>query len=440
MRENITFGKEYSEERYNKVVHACALRQDFEQLAYGDMTEVGEGGINLSGGQKQRISLARAVYRYSFKAPNPTISFVSSESFSLQIYLAECSDADLFLLDSPLSAVDEHTSTHIFDYCIQRLLGDKTVILITHKVNHLRHFDNLGILKSGHLVYYGPPDLDLVFSHFPTWRTGNEGELEELEETKKMQKKEEEELNIETLPEYEDEQETEEQKASKKKAAYLTWIRLAGYGYSILSVLIIIFTQVIRIVSDYWLSFWTKDEFNKSSGFYCGIYGAFVFAFCVMLYIRGSIFYAITCRAASKIFRLMFQRVLHAPMSYFGFTPLGVLLNCFSRDQDKVDEALPDSVHLALVFAMVIITTVVLVCIVLPWYTIIAACLLGCLVFLQFYSYRAASFLRKLSASTNSPIFAHISESFHGLTVLRAFEAEERFIDINTHHVDRNHR
>ena len=90
VRNNITFGNEYSEEKYNRIVDACALKSDFGILAAGDETEIGERGINLSGGQKQRVSLARAAYN----------------------------DTDIYLLDDPLSAVDAHVGKHIFNNLI----------------------------------------------------------------------------------------------------------------------------------------------------------------------------------------------------------------------------------------------------------------------------------------------------------------------------------
>lgn len=87
LRDNILFGKSYDKKLYDRVVNACALKQDLDMLPAGDQTEIGEKGINLSGGQKQRVSLARAVYN----------------------------DADLYFLDDPLSAVDSHVGKHIFE-------------------------------------------------------------------------------------------------------------------------------------------------------------------------------------------------------------------------------------------------------------------------------------------------------------------------------------
>lgn len=100
------FGKALDEKRYQQVVAACALKPDIEMLPGGDQTEIGEKGINLSGGQKQRVSLARAVYN----------------------------DADVYLMDDPLSAVDSHVGKHIFEEVIGPggILDKKTRVLVTH--------------------------------------------------------------------------------------------------------------------------------------------------------------------------------------------------------------------------------------------------------------------------------------------------------------------
>ena len=107
LKYNVIFGQKMSPPVYRKVVDACALRSDFDILMNGDMTEIGEKGINLSGGQKQRVSVARAVY----------------------------SNRDIYLLDDPLSAVDSHVGKHIFEQVIgpQGLLKNKTRVLVTNR-------------------------------------------------------------------------------------------------------------------------------------------------------------------------------------------------------------------------------------------------------------------------------------------------------------------
>lgn len=109
VRENVLFGSKYEEGFYTTTIRACGLDQDLSMLAHGDMTEIGEKGINLSGGQRQRISIARAVY----------------------------SRAEIYLLDDSLSAVDAHVGKHIFDHVIgpKGILKSKARIFVTHGIN-----------------------------------------------------------------------------------------------------------------------------------------------------------------------------------------------------------------------------------------------------------------------------------------------------------------
>ncbi|OON17784.1 ABC transporter, ATP-binding protein, partial [Opisthorchis viverrini] len=102
---------------YEKVLRCCCLTDDLEQFPNGDLTEIGERGINLSGGQKQRISLARAVYQ----------------------------KADIYLLDDPLSAVDAHVANALFSQVIgpQGLLNQTTRLLVTHRLINLAQADQI---------------------------------------------------------------------------------------------------------------------------------------------------------------------------------------------------------------------------------------------------------------------------------------------------------
>ena len=129
VKDNILFGKIYNRAHYESVIDACALRSDLKILPGGDSTEIGEKGINLSGGQKQRVSLARAVYN----------------------------DAEIYLLDDPLSAVDSHVGKHIFQEVISDdgLLSDKTRILVTHGLTYLPRCDHIIVLTGGKISEQG---------------------------------------------------------------------------------------------------------------------------------------------------------------------------------------------------------------------------------------------------------------------------------------------
>ncbi|KAF9997458.1 hypothetical protein BGZ80_007654 [Entomortierella chlamydospora] len=127
VRNNILFGRPYDKQRYLETIRACALTPDFKMLVSGDKTVIGEKGINLSGGQKQRISIARAVY----------------------------ANADVYIFDDPLSAVDAHVDEHIFKNVFKSILASKTRILITNGVNHLKDADQIILIKQGRISQDG---------------------------------------------------------------------------------------------------------------------------------------------------------------------------------------------------------------------------------------------------------------------------------------------
>ena len=127
LRENILFGESYDEPRYTRIIEACALTEDFQRFPNGDQTVVGERGAVLSGGQRARVSLARAVYV----------------------------DADLYLLDDPLSAVDFKVGRHIFEKCIKGLLGEKTRLLTSHQEQHMKDADQVIVLHKGRVLGKG---------------------------------------------------------------------------------------------------------------------------------------------------------------------------------------------------------------------------------------------------------------------------------------------
>uniref|UniRef100_A0A8C2NRT1 Cystic fibrosis transmembrane conductance regulator n=1 Tax=Capra hircus TaxID=9925 RepID=A0A8C2NRT1_CAPHI len=125
--DNIIFGVSYDEYRYRSVIKACQLEEDISKFSEKDNIVLGEGGITLSGGQRARISLARAVYK----------------------------DADLYLLDSPFGYLDVLTEKEIFESCVCKLMANKTRILVTSKMEHLKKADKILILHEGSIYFYG---------------------------------------------------------------------------------------------------------------------------------------------------------------------------------------------------------------------------------------------------------------------------------------------
>ena len=137
VRANILFGRPMDQGRYDKVLDACALRPDLDQLGEaGDLTEIGERGVTLSGGQKQRVSLARAAYN---------------------------ADASIFIMDDPFSALDAGTGKMVFERLIasnEALLKDKAVLLVTHASHFITHrvVDKILLIVDGQNRFLGSWD------------------------------------------------------------------------------------------------------------------------------------------------------------------------------------------------------------------------------------------------------------------------------------------
>ena len=127
VRDNIVFGKEFHEQNYMKVIEVCDLQKDIASFTKRDLTEIGQRGVILSGGQRARVSLARAIY----------------------------SDADIYLLDDPFSAVDAKVAKHLFDRCIKEFLNGRVRILVTHQLQFLKQTDSIVILGKGSVVCEG---------------------------------------------------------------------------------------------------------------------------------------------------------------------------------------------------------------------------------------------------------------------------------------------
>jgi ATP-binding cassette subfamily C (CFTR/MRP) protein 4 len=255
MKENILFGLPYDSERYNAVIEACALDKDIESLPNGDLTIVGERGVTLSGGQKARVNLARAIYH----------------------------EADVYLLDDPLSAVDAAVSRHIFDKCICGLLSEKCVILVTHQIQYLNQCDIILQLHEGSIGVYGEPKyvlqknkslFNLLKSNDsnsiePLHHSGSQVNLDDVNKTGlsfsiDITKNSDKSLGNEEHGSNIDETTftvglSEEENAHGRitlKTYCQYFIAGGGYIFTGIVMLIFILTEINMVLSDWWMSDW----------------------------------------------------------------------------------------------------------------------------------------------------------------------------------------
>jgi ATP-binding cassette subfamily C (CFTR/MRP) protein 4 len=338
IRQNILFGQYFDLEKYQQVLKMCALEHDIYLWPCGDQTFVGERGVMLSGGQKARINLARAVYR----------------------------DADIYLLDDPLSAVDANVAQQIFDKCIVDHLRNKCVVLVTHQIQYLRNVDRIYVLESGMIVNCGKYE-DLV--GLEKYFTENNGET--FAET----------VDSTVLKDYDLPPETKEHRSSgtTDKKIYGAYCSAAGHWlFTCLVVLLFILAQLWGSFLDCFVTFWINLEqgvinlsselsqaFTTNNCLY--IYTGFLLCFILTSHV-SSLLYAKYCRNVSKnLHNNMLITILHTTMNFFNHHSSGRILNRFSKDMGCIDEELPVTLMNSMTAFLTILSTLIIVVVTNYW-------------------------------------------------------------------------
>ncbi|CAG2116727.1 unnamed protein product, partial [Medioppia subpectinata] len=305
VRDNILFGAEYDEHRYRSVVKACALDTDFRLFPYGDKTLVGERGVSLSGGQRARVALARAIYH----------------------------QADIYLLDDPLSAVDAHVAKHLFQKCIVDYLSDKVRVLVTHQIQFLKAAHKVLVLSEGRCVAQGTYDelraagVDFLSYIKPVSNTGTDykqltaglqaytpsipssiGDMSEMASsgaaTAEAMAQELAAIDAET-------DELEQKRESKKSGSvesrvYWDYTKAgAGPALFTFTVLMTVLAQVLYQWSDLWLTQWTNAESTGQKtniGHNLMVYSLLIAGLFVSVFVNTASFYTMCMRSSVKLY------------------------------------------------------------------------------------------------------------------------------------------
>ncbi|KAM9612289.1 ATP-binding cassette sub-family C member 2 isoform 3-T6 [Morphnus guianensis] len=509
LKDNILFGSELDEARYQQVIKACALLPDLELLPAGDQTEIGEKGINLSGGQKQRVSLARAVY----------------------------SNADIYVLDDPLSAVDAHVGKYLFEQVLgpKGLLQKKTRILVTHSISFLPQVNNIVVLVAGAVSEHGSYSTLLAnrgaFAQFLNLYGSQEEDASEKNTTAVALAGDEEQGDEDIEPcveegpddvvtmtlkrdasirqrefsrslsksstnswkkaQEEPPKKLKGQQLIEKEAVetgkvkfsmYLRYLHAVGLWYSFWVAMGYVGQYVAFVGTNLWLSAWTDDAQHYLNQTYpteqrdlrIGVFGALgvsqalFLLFATILSARGAV------RASRVMHQQLLSNILRVPMSFFDTTPTGRIVNRFAKDIFTIDETIPMSFRSWLSCFMAIISTLLMISLATPFFALIiiplsifyyfvlvsnrglkeASALLGavslllldfmlvtklCPSFQRFYVSTSRQ-LRRLDSVTRSPIYSHFGETVSGLSVIRAFGHQERFLQQNESTMDINQK
>jgi ATP-binding cassette subfamily C (CFTR/MRP) protein 4 len=402
---NILLGKPMDEERYKNVIKACCLDIDLRNFGeVGDSLMIGDKGVNLSGGQKARMSLARALY----------------------------ADADLYLLDDPLAAVDPKVAKKIFDQCIgpRSFLRGKTRILVTHQTHFLVESDQVILLTNGHIDELGVEKR----SEIEPSNDMSETDSSKNEGTDWIPNAASNDMNSIV----------KDEASSDGAIKWNVWLQLFTapplylFGF-FLMIILMLGNQALYDFTNSWLSIWSrKDEKEQQSSYYASIYLGAILATFIGAIIRIGYIYYIILRGATYFHNRMLKGMLYTSLHFFESNPSGRILNRASKDQQVLDEALPFSLIDATQYLLMSVGCIAVIGMTNPWVLLVLIPLVPTVLWLRRYYIRSSRQLKRLESVTRSPIFALFSSSLDGLTSIRAFGVQSDFLNMFVERIDAN--
>ncbi|RKF73241.1 ATP-dependent bile acid permease [Golovinomyces cichoracearum] len=472
IKDNILFAAEYDEKRYEDVIAACALERDLKILDAGDQTLVGEKGIALSGGQKQRISLARALY----------------------------SNSKHVLLDDCLSAVDSHTAKWIFEKCISGpLMQGRTCILVTHNLALCLHGSKyVVVLDNGKVSAQGKPHEVIASGMLGNEMNKSRTEFTEaskapisLDVTIENTLTDETSMENDHKSEFPKNDRAKEIKATggMKFSVLLLYIQSMGsWWFWIISIMIFGAQQFGALAGNTWIRQWAnqysteslkplyapnlnslksntilshhavgyrvpsvisyfghtkfREQANSAQDvnviYYLSIYAVIGLSYMLIALFRDLWLFFGSITASRQIHQRLVQSVIRAKFGFFDVTPLGQLMNRFSKDLQTIDqEVAPISIGM-MSCILAILVTIALVTFITPLF-LFAAIPIGLMyVFVSMFYLRSSRDLKRIESVQRSPLFQHFGETLNGIVTIRAFGDEKRFtrenlLIINTH-------
>ncbi|KAJ3653127.1 hypothetical protein Zmor_019040 [Zophobas morio] len=393
IKQNILFGEEEDEKKYLRVVRACALERDFSVFANGDQTLVGERGVMLSGGQKSRINLARAVYR----------------------------DADIYLLDDPLAAVDASVAQHIFNECILGYLKDKCVVLVTHHLKYLTNVKKRYIIDKGKVIQEALSE--------SVFMEPDEGALEE------------DVVKSHNLPPEIPESVTTKYSTQQIYRKYCfsgnNWIRPS------LIIMLLLLTHSLNSFISVFVVFPANSNktetlyfFNLTLESFLYVYASLIVLLFLLNHTLSVIFMTHFMSVSKNLHNSLLDKILAVPMKFFNEHPSGRILNRFSQDVGCVDVIVPICLHEMVRTALDGLGTVIIIIIVNYWLILPTLAAIPLIYFSTWLFQPLNRNLRKLEGISKSPILTYVVTSLRGLPTIRALNKQKVLIEEFDYHQD----
>eukprot|EP00970_Alexandrium_tamarense_P001569 scaffold167_cov191-Alexandrium_tamarense.AAC.9 len=431
LRGNILFGRPYDDDRYNEVVAACALVDDLVVLPAGDMTEIGERGINLSGGQKARVALARSMYSQ---------------------------ETQLMLLDDPLSAVDAHVGEHLFREAITGSISKGTTrVLVTHHVHFLPRCDSILVLDKGMIIHSGSYH-ELVARGVDFAGAIEVEQKEVAAEGEKDAEESKPDAEVAVGAETEGGEATKaatdklkqagkklmsDEEAAEGSIQGSMYKHYAAAGGTLVFISIFVIQGLGRaseIMANFWLSIWAEATTNammiqqpltqEKTMWYLNIYAAFGIGGVLCLTFRSIAMAVHRLHASKKLHDALTDRILRAPVAFFDVTPIGRVLNRFAADMDKIDLELTQSLGQAVSTVFSVLGAVGAIVAATKGTLLVAFIPIGYINYvIQKWFRKSSTELQRAASVANSPIFTDFSQMLSGTSTIRAYGKQSKFFN-----------
>ena len=410
VRNNILLGSDFDLQRYYKIVTACQMIRDFELLTNGDETLIGDRGMNLSGGQKHRISMARAAY----------------------------SDSPLLLFDDPLAALDANVRKKVWRQLFREFLKGRTRIVCTHDEWILPSVDRIILFNDMRVEFNGSYQ---DFLEFRKIVPRSDARRDSLSASTAQLPEEIAVLTKTPSPVPSSAAATEEDRAVGKvsfKVFSRYFLFCGGLAFIIAAVVTVVLHQLTRICDNYWVINWEKRNVGKSLGdiAYFLVYIGWGFSQGIFAFIGALIFSIGGLKSSRQHHNIASRGVIYSPISFVERNPSGRILNRFSKDVDSLDGELPEDLRSFLsslgfvlaAFGMIIIASWTTVAFLIPLFLLSF--------YLQSYYRNSMREIKRLESSSRSPLFSNLSETFDGLTSIKAYRYQDQFVGKHEYSLD----
>ena len=408
IRENIIFYDKFDKDRYNKVVNACQLDKDFENLKHGDQTEIGSTGNNISGGQRARIALARAIYK----------------------------DADIYLFDDPISSVDTYISMKIFHQAIVNLLKDKTRIFVTHDTRNLKYTSRVIVMDHFKIEFNGN------FEQFSGKDTYEDIVKDNTHHNKKdlTINKDITDIKGEYFTNKDDSfgrllRDEDQVHGKVSWRLYDLFFRIQG-GYLLFLLLIGLTLSIVvsNAVGKDFVASWSdkaqnkseEEKFNKEDNYKFFIhYSGILFIGIFIQFIKEMLVAFSNFKSTKYLHEKMIYSLIRAPINLFhDVVPIGQILNRLIHDLDLSQEII--WMFNKILGSLIGLITSIYICFLENRESIYASPVIALFAYLLLkYFITAGRDLNRLNGISRSPAISLFSETILGITTIRTFKQEK---------------